>query len=59
LNSLFEESPKKKATKLRFAPVETECELIEVRLKVIRLHRPLMSSKQPSLEEAGYAVNSW
>jgi hypothetical protein len=54
---LFEETPKKEPSELRFAPVETEGELVKVGLKMIRLYGPLMGSEQPSLEEAGDAVN--
>ena len=58
LNRLLKEAPKQEATKLRFAPVETEGELVEVRLKMVGLHGPLMGSEQPPFEEAGDTVNS-
>jgi hypothetical protein len=58
LNRLFKEPPEQEATELRFAPVEAESELVEVGLKMVGLHGPLMGSEQPSLEKAGDTVNS-
>lgn len=58
LHRVFKEASKKETPELRLAPVETEGELVEVRLKVIRLYGALMGSEQPPLEEAGDAVNS-
>jgi hypothetical protein len=54
---LFEETPEQETTKIRFAPVETEGEFIEVGLKVIRLYGSLMGSEQPSFQETRNAVN--
>ncbi|MGC1953756.1 MAG: hypothetical protein WA970_14565, partial [Gammaproteobacteria bacterium] len=59
LNRLLKEAPKQEATELRFAPVETEGELVEVCLEMVGLHGPLMGSKQPPFEEAGDTVNPW
>ena len=58
LNRLLKEPPEQEATELRFAPVEAESELVEVGLKMVGLHGPLMGSEQPSLEKAGDPVNS-
>lgn len=57
LNRLLKEAPKQEAPELRFAPVETQGELVEVRLKMVGLHGPLMGSEQPPFEEAGDTVN--
>lgn len=57
LNRLLKDAPKQEATELRFAPVETEGELVKVRLKMVSLDGPLMGSEQPSLEEAGDTVD--
>lgn len=58
LHRVFKEAPEKKTSELRFAPVETEGELVEVCLKVIRFYGALMGPEQPPLEETGDAVNS-
>ena len=58
LDRLFQESPEQQATELCFAPVEAERELVEVGLKMVGLHGPLMGSEQPPLEKAGDTVNS-
>ena len=46
------------STELGPAPVESERELVEVRLKVVDLHGGLVGPQQPPLQEAGNPVNS-
>ena len=43
----------------RVPSVETEAELVEVRLPVVGLHCALVSAEKPSLGERGDPVNTW
>jgi|GEM_PF-2731538 len=56
---LFEKTPKEEASKLRPTPVEAEGKLVQIPLKVVRLHGSLMGSEQPTLQQARDAMNAW
>src|SRR5213593_1010028 len=58
LHSLLEKAVEELAPVLRRTPVEPECELVEVVLKMLTADRALVGPENPALEQRGYAVNT-
>src|SRR5215472_7569274 len=54
---LLEKAKEQLASAMRLSPVEAECELVQIIPQVLKAHRPLMRSHQPSFEKRDHPVN--
>jgi len=58
-HGVFKQPEEKQAPASRAAPVESEGELVEVVVQMLRADRPLMGADQPALQQRGHQVDPW